>query len=114
MARTHFLVLLHVSKDEPELLGQLLKEEEQEERDPLIPRWVKLRYLVQEVGWLPLPPRGLHLVQLLHVLNNGQLVSRAEMTLKLLVRLVFRRAGYQAQHCAETLLGWSIDHVVEQ
>jgi hypothetical protein len=57
--------------------------------------------------------QGLHLMQLLHVLNNGQLVSRAEMILKLLVRLVFRRAGYQAQLCDETFLGRIIDHVVE-
>jgi hypothetical protein len=50
-------------------------------------------------------------MQLLHVLDNGQLVSRAETILKVLVRLVFRGAGYQAQHCAEAILGRSIDHV---
>jgi hypothetical protein len=49
----HVLEVLHVSKDDPELLGQLLKAEEQEEGALLV-----LRYLVQEVGWLPLPPKA--------------------------------------------------------
>jgi hypothetical protein len=97
-------------------LGSLLKEEEQEEGALLVPRGSELRYLVQEVGWLPLPrpsPQA-YLVQLLHA---GEYRSageyKAETILKLLVRLVFRRVGYQAQLCAKTLLGRSIDHVVE-
>jgi hypothetical protein len=32
-------MVLHVSKDDPELLGQLLKEEAQEEGALLVPRW---------------------------------------------------------------------------
>ncbi len=35
----HVLEVLHVSKDDPELLGQLLKEEEQEEGALLAPQW---------------------------------------------------------------------------
>jgi hypothetical protein len=57
MARTHFLVLLHISKDDPELFGQLLKEEEQEEGALLVHRGAELRYLVQEVGRASLRPR---------------------------------------------------------
>jgi hypothetical protein len=35
----HVPMVLHISKDDPEHLGQLLKEVEQEEGALLIPRW---------------------------------------------------------------------------
>jgi hypothetical protein len=75
----HVPMVLHVSKDEPELLGQLLKVEEQEEGAVLEPRGAELRFHVQEVGRASPSAQGLHLVQLLDI---GQLVSKSETILK--------------------------------